>query len=78
MLTRIKVPKCHDPYSPMADNIILHTFVDASKEAFSAVSYFRIEVGQKIIRMWENKVRSEEAVIHSPLGIVCRYPGDKA
>ncbi|XP_055839902.1 uncharacterized protein LOC129907623 [Episyrphus balteatus] len=47
-LNQCRVPRCHNIYLSAATKIVLHTFVDASEEAFSAVTYLRIEVGDQV------------------------------
>ncbi|XP_075170238.1 uncharacterized protein LOC142242552 [Haematobia irritans] len=57
IITRIEIPRCYSHYLQSPNCVVqLHTFVDASEEAFAAVCYFRIEFEGKVdIRLVASK-----------------------
>lgn len=42
-IRQVEIPRCYSTNIPVASKIELHTFCDASEDAFAAVSYLRIE-----------------------------------
>ncbi|XP_055714978.1 uncharacterized protein LOC129809187 [Phlebotomus papatasi] len=42
-ISEVKIPRCFSVFIPEAISIQLHTFCDASQEAFAAVTYLRVE-----------------------------------
>ncbi|XP_053960590.1 uncharacterized protein LOC128864857 [Anastrepha ludens] len=50
VITSVSVPRCYSPLLYEDDcKVQLHTFVDASENAYAAVSYFRIEAGGDVV-----------------------------
>ncbi|XP_053964223.1 uncharacterized protein LOC128867153 [Anastrepha ludens] len=50
VITSVSVPRCYSPLLYEDDcKVQLHTFVDASENAYAAVSYFRIEAGGHVV-----------------------------
>ncbi|XP_055837440.1 uncharacterized protein LOC129905848 [Episyrphus balteatus] len=48
-VTELQIPRCYSSnLNQKGTSIQLHTFVDASENAYAAVSYFRIEQGNKV------------------------------
>lgn len=47
-ITEVKIDRCYSINFMQAENLQLHVFCDASVEAYSAIAFVRIQVGEKV------------------------------
>lgn len=48
LITAVRVPRCYSPILVTADEIQLHTFVDAGENGYAAVSYLRVKKNNNV------------------------------